>query len=348
LSSPYRNRNRKVVLQLIIGGCLFGIAYSFAENYWKGTTLGPLLIRAIIGVPSILLSIAWFETLIRDLSRKMNFLVMLLVKSAAYVLIITILLMVINGVNDMIAYGISLSQGINIYIHSDMYFKNVLIMMCVVVVGNILIMVNSLHRPGELISFVLGRYHQPREVERIFLFIDLNDSTTLAEKLGHFRFGKFLQSYYADVSAAVRLTGGMVNDYIGDEVVISWKMAKGLRHQQCTRCFFLLEEIIRDHRDYFQLNFGTIPHFKAGMHAGSVVVMWVGNEKKEIVYLGDVLNTTKRIQTECSRLNKNFLVSGSLLEKLGDMHPLRTAYHGPSQLKGKQAPIEIYSIEVWQ
>lgn len=345
LNSLYRTVNWKSTFRPGLVGSIFGLAFGFDDYFRNGTPLFPLIILASFGGCIIAVSISWFEILIRDSSRKLNFMMMLLLKSSVYILIITFVMVMSSGINQVITSGGGFNKEMYAYFQpSDMYFNILMNLMIVIVMINILKMINSLHRPGELISFVLGRYHQPREVSRIFLFIDLNDSTTLAEKLGNFRFGKFLQLYYSDVSAAVRHTGGMIYDYIGDEVIISWKMQQGLYDQQCVKCFFLLEEIIKNHQEYFLANFGYVPQFKAGMHSGIVVVMWVGNDKKEIVYLGDVLNTTKRIQTECDHREKRLLISGTLLEKLGVLLDFKTQYQGESQLKGKQSCVEIYSV----
>ena len=39
--------------------------------------------------------------------------------------------------------------------------------------------------PGVLLSYLLGRYHRPHRESRIFMFLDLKSSTSLAEELGH-------------------------------------------------------------------------------------------------------------------------------------------------------------------
>jgi adenylate cyclase len=47
-----------------------------------------------------------------------------------------------------------------------------------------------------LISFFTGKYHEPVEEERIFMFLDMKSSTTIAEKLGHLNYFGFLREYY--------------------------------------------------------------------------------------------------------------------------------------------------------
>src|ERR1044072_3586681 len=44
--------------------------------------------------------------------------------------------------------------------------------------------------PGVVFKWLTSKYPQPREEERIFMFLDLKNSTTLAEKLGNLRFSQ--------------------------------------------------------------------------------------------------------------------------------------------------------------
>jgi hypothetical protein len=43
---------------------------------------------------------------------------------------------------------------------------------------------NRMLGPGTLVNLLLGRYHRPVAEDRIFMFLDLNDSTAIAELRG--------------------------------------------------------------------------------------------------------------------------------------------------------------------
>src|SRR4030095_15480535 len=174
--------------------------------------------------------------------------------------------------------------------------------------------INNLHKKGELLNYVLGRYHRPREVDRIFCFIDLKNSTSIAEKLGHLKFAMFLRDYYSDISEALRRTAAQVYQYVGDEIVLSWSFADGLRDNNLFNCFFFMKKNMEGAKQKYIDRYGVNPEFRAGLHGGKVIVTWVGELKKEIVYIGDTLNTTSRIQEDCKRLQKDFLVSEDILQ----------------------------------
>ena len=61
-----------------------------------------------------------------------------------------------------------------------------------------------------MVRLFLGQYHKPREVERIFMFIDLKDSTTIAENLGNEAYSSFVTEYFNDLSDAINAFGGEI------------------------------------------------------------------------------------------------------------------------------------------
>ena len=54
--------------------------------------------------------------------------------------------------------------------------------------------------PGVLVSYLLGRYHRPHREARIFMFLDLKSSTSLAEELGHEAYLGLVNAFFRDIS----------------------------------------------------------------------------------------------------------------------------------------------------
>lgn len=170
--------------------------------------------------------------------------------------------------------------------------------------------------PGVLWNWMTGRYHEPREEERIFMFVDMKDSTVWAERLSTLAFSSLVRDFLQDLSGPVLATRGEVSHYIGDEAVLTWRMDRGLKDGNCIRCFFLIEKAIARRADHYQNRYGMVPEFKAGAHCGPVVATEVGEIKSEIVYHGDTLNTAARIQGLCGELGRRLLVSSELASRL--------------------------------
>jgi adenylate cyclase len=211
-------------------------------------------------------------------------------------------------------------------------------------------LINGIHQinrklgPGIIKNWLTGKYHEPREEERIFMFLDLKNSTTLAEKLGNIRFSKLCQDFFHDLSPAVIETKGEVSHYIGDEAVLTWKPKKGLDKANCIRCYQIMEKQIAKRAAHYNKEYGITPEFKAGVHIGLVVAAEVGEIKSEIVYHGDVLNTTARISGLCSELGSDLLISGDLHARLTLPDELVATSFGPRLLKGKEHAVEIVKI----
>lgn len=161
----------------------------------------------------------------------------------------------------------------------------------------------SRQRLRELLN---GCYQQPEAENRIFLFVDLKDSTHLAETLGNERYSRLVRDFFRDVSPAIAAARGEVYQYVGDEVVVTWPAATGLTFAHCLHCFFDMQRAITERHAAYQRAYGVVPSFKAGAHGGAVTTVLVGTQHRELVYHGDVLNTTARIQAQCNALGSRF------------------------------------------
>lgn len=205
--------------------------------------------------------------------------------------------------------------------------------------------VNKKYGPGVLIPLILGKYRNPIEEERIFLFMDLKSSTTIAETLGHIKYSSFIRDSFWDINQVLSPFNAEVYQYVGDEIVVSWKTNDWLRNDSCVLFFFACEKQFLNRVDYYQDNYGFFPEFKAGLHMGKVTAVEIGDIKRDIAYHGDAINTTARIQSVCNIYNKKFLVSEYLLDQTGLKNQFITESLGMIQLKGKLTQIGIASID---
>jgi adenylate cyclase len=344
----YREIN--TVRNFMIIGIIMGAVFACAEYFIQLNTdnqqdFVPLMVRALLIGAFITGSIAIFKLSFENHFNQKTFLYLVLVKSIFYTGSITFWLVLVNGVWFAINGGIPVSEELILYLDDEMYLIN-LSSIFIVIIGVVgMGQINSLHRKGELMNFILGRYHKPREVERIFCFIDLKDSTTIAEKLGHFGFASFLKDYYSDITEALRKTNAQIYQYVGDEVVLTWSFKRGLEDNNVIHCFFEMKKIINNLKAKYIAKYGVYPEFKAGMHGGKVIVTWVGELKKEITYLGDVVNTTARIQEDCKRLGKDFLISEELLNRISGLGNIKASFVEETIPRGREKSVRLYSLE---
>ena len=198
--------------------------------------------------------------------------------------------------------------------------------------------------PGVLGDFLRGKYHQPKEETRIFMFLDMKSSTTIAENIGHHRYFNLLNDVLNDITDIILGYGGEIYQYVGDEIVISWELEIGVSNGNCVRCFTGIQSKMKERDSFYEGKYGISPEFKAGLHNGPVTVGEIGSVKREIVYSGDVLNTTSRIQELCNRYKVNCLISKRALDLLQDHNGFKTIQIGDIKLRGKEELIHLNSI----
>lgn len=198
--------------------------------------------------------------------------------------------------------------------------------------------------PQNLLRMIRGDFYRPQEMERIVMFLDLKSSTTIAEEIGHIKFSRFLQDCFDDLNI-IRKYDAEIYQYVGDEVVLIWEVPKGIRDSNCVEFYFAYSEILTMKSDYYQREYGVSPQFKCGCHVGNVVMTEIGQIKREIAYLGDVMNTAARIQGLCNENNKVFLLSEDLFKMLPSTTSYQYQFLNKIALKGKVNDVNIYSVE---
>lgn len=205
--------------------------------------------------------------------------------------------------------------------------------------------VNDKYGQGVFLRMLRGAYHRPKVETRIFMFLDIRSSTSIAEKIGHEQWFGLLNRFFNDITEPIIDTHGEIYQYVGDEVIVSWTVKNGVEDNNCIQCFFEIRKRMAERADDYQREFGVVPRFKAGVHCGPVTIGEIGKIKKDIVFTGDVLNTTSRIQDLCNTYNTDLLVSLEVVEKLSDTLGLEVKPVGYIELRGKQVPVSIFAVQ---
>lgn len=327
----------RLMPQMIISGLLSGIfIYLIFQPAWSNFVLGFL-----IGVQAHFY-IATYESFFKPRLSRFNFFLALITGTLVYIILIIIAVfisiliitefkaqVIISNFRNILfseamAYGLSFGLVLSFLFSSYSMFETLL----------------GRHF---LLKLFTGKYHKPFEEERVFMFLDLKSSTTLAEKLGHKMFLQLLNDFFYDVSVAVKATKGEIYKYVGDEAIITWKMNRVAGKPLPLECFHRIKKQIGYNREKYLKKYGLVPEYKAGLHGGKVVTGEMGYLKKEIAFMGDVLNTTARIESLCNGLGRELLVSDALLKITGSGN-YRTEPLGEQALKGKAKSVRISAI----
>jgi len=195
-----------------------------------------------------------------------------------------------------------------------------------------------------LFNFLIGRYRRPIREERVLLFLDVTGSTTLAEEMGEVRVQDLLTRFFYDIDRAITDHGGEVHAYVGDEVIVTWRVKTDKPQSRYLDCFFAIQDRIAARAEQYRTEFGVVPEFRGSMHAGLVVVSECGNSHRQVAYLGDTMNVAARLQGLCKDRDQDLLVSGELLRLSNPASDLVIEALGPTQLRGRAAPIAVFAV----
>ena len=203
---------------------------------------------------------------------------------------------------------------------------------------------NSLLGQNVLFNFITGRYYAPRLESRVFLFLDMEGSTGLAERLGPLAFHRLLNRFVLDLTQPIVAARGEIHRYIGDELIATWKLKEGIADGRCVAaCFAAIDQLARRAPDY-RREFGSAVTVRAGLHCGPVVTGEMGSVRKEIVFLGDTVNTAARIQELCRQTGDRVLASADLIDRLELPPGIAKRSLGDLRLRGKGADLALYAL----
>ena len=327
-----RRRVRIVGIATIVA-CVFAIA--IAPRTPSGVVIALLSAATISGALSTLE--IQLNTRFAGLVHRLPVAVTLLLRTICYGLALVLIPLAASAL--VVGRWPSLTRG-------DGLSKDGLLLSFALAAGvNLAITLSRLLGTGILISLFTGRYHNPREEARIVLFLDVKGATRLAERLGDKQFHRFLNRVFFDISDPVAEAGGEIYRYVGDEIIATWTMKRGVREAACLRCVFAIEDALAARRAHYRAEFGTEPQLRGAIHAGALVIGEMGDWKREIVMLGDTMNTAARIEDVCRAKHCDYIASAAVLERIGELPPgMRAESLGPVELPGKNAGISLFAL----
>lgn len=359
LHSKYKKRIRQILVFGIIW-LMFGFIYVLLEfgllgrlseypstgnkysflNSLISISIGSFLMGLFIGSIEAFWLKKYFE--------KRPFWSKIIFKSIFYLLLIISFIIFLTLINNAFFYDVAITDPV--VINSLFSFLKTFSFWIMVIYTGFILDISLFYSEIEaylgngIVSNYMGKYHKPKQEIRIFMFLDMKSSTSIAEKIGHKKYFDLLKTYYADMTDAILDTNGEVYQYVGDEIVVSWDENMGLSNNNCLQCFNKISKIFNNKEDDYLKTFGLVPEFKAGFHIGEVTTGEIGIIKKNVFYIGDVLNTTARIQAECNNHKSRTLISEKLAKKLKPDSNITFNKIKSLILRGKKEAIQLYDV----
>lgn len=222
--------------------------------------------------------------------------------------------------------------------------QNTFYWMILFVITQLYLEINDKYSPGVFFDIVLGKYIRPKVENRIVMFIDLKDSTPIAEKLGHHNYFLFIREFIFHVSMGLIEHEGIIYQYVGDEIVVSWLYSRK-NISRCLSAVIAARKNLQKNSERFRRNFGVLPEFRVGIHVGEVTVGEIGVIKKDLAMSGDTMNTTARLRSACNEMNQKFIVSRAFIDS-SDLKNWQSESLGMIELKGKSDALELFSLKI--
>jgi adenylate cyclase len=183
----------------------------------------------------------------------------------------------------------------------------------------------------------------PREEERIVAFIDLVDSTAVAERIGNVRFHGLLSEVLTRLSEIVAAFGGEVHRYVGDALIATWPLGGPLANARAIGCVFACKAALD--RAGFDLarRHAHAPRIRASLHCGALALGAIGG--REVALVGEAMNTAARIEEACRRTDSDVLISWPLLSRAAVPDDVIATSVGRQLLRGKSERLELFALE---
>ena len=194
-----------------------------------------------------------------------------------------------------------------------------------------------------LYDIIMGTYFKPKEDKRIFMFLDLNKSTTIAEEIGHLKYSRLIQECFVKLTSHIENYNAEVYQYVGDEAVLTWRISDPNAAQKCIDLYLDFHNSLLNAQDSFLRNYGIVPKFKVGVSYGCVAIAEVGDYKRDIAFHGTVLNTGARLCQLCKEIEEDVLFSSDFNILLNEnKHHLD--YVGDYMLNGRRTLEKVYKL----
>jgi len=179
------------------------------------------------------------------------------------------------------------------------------------------------------------------------LFCDIRSFTPLAESLLPYDVIHLLNRFHFDMAQCIESQGGIVTVTMGDGLMAIFghdndaettplKCLKGVR-----AALAMLASIDERKADVERL-YGRSFDIGIGLHFGSAIVGYMGNQMQVPTAIGDVVNVASRIEGANKKTGTRLLVSEEIYQDIAEF--LEVGQKASVQLAGKEGAFNLYEV----
>jgi adenylate cyclase len=181
--------------------------------------------------------------------------------------------------------------------------------------------------------------------EVTILFADLRDFTAWVEGSDPREILRDLNAYFGAMESAIRRHGGLVLQYIGDEIeAVFGAPVPALSHaDMAVAAAVEMRQRLAEWNDERRRLGKVLIRHGIGIHTGMVIAGNVGSsERRSYALVGDPVNLASRIQGLTKELGAEILISGETRKRLAE--PIDLVALPAVRVKGKAEEVEVYRL----
>lgn len=178
------------------------------------------------------------------------------------------------------------------------------------------------------------------------LFCDIRDFTSASEKLNPSQVVTLLNCYYKHMSAVIRKHEGVINQFVGDEIFVTFGAPISVvnSEEKAVRCALGMMEQLKVMNEELMGCLNVALKVGIGINFGPVIAGNLGTDDRiEYCVTGDTVNTGKRIETLTKESPNSILVSDSIYVKVKDLFSFKA--WEPIEVKGKSEKVAVYEVD---
>jgi adenylate cyclase len=181
------------------------------------------------------------------------------------------------------------------------------------------------------------------------LFADLRNFTPLTESSDPKLVIRVINEYFKEMSQAIHDQGGLVLQFIGDEIYAVFGAPVSLPDHPSRAFRAGLEMGLRLkglNKKFLAKGLPTLKH-GIGIHTGEALAANIGSpDRLSYLLIGDTVNLASRLQSLTKELGTEMIVSGATHARLNEKerNNIRFREKAVTRIKGKTFPVEIFAL----
>lgn len=200
------------------------------------------------------------------------------------------------------------------------------------------VLVKDLIHQGNLDSI------KAEEKQLVIMFTDIQGFTGISEGLAPPVLTAYLADYFSILSKVITQSGGTIDKYIGDAVMVFWGAPHSIEHaaDKALAAAMKIQQQLDIQNQHWADMGRPVMITRMGLHYGTCMVGSIGSfERVNYTIIGDAVNVAARLESANKNYHTRILMSDSFVQQLTQNQALREVDR--VELRGKSQSMLVYT-----